>query len=323
MEPDRPSFEEQLLDWHLDRLDDKDRSQVEEALGSDPELRAKSDRLGKVLQPLDHWQVAAAPPNLADRVLAGVERATRNRSRILRLPIGDSGSRGVPRPSLRDLIAVAACLALLVGVAVPGVSSVRSHARKTACASNLGSIFNGLSAYRQDFAGSLPFAGSLTDASWLPGGSPKRRYASNSRHLYLLVKMNYGPSVTSFVCPACKNAEPMGGQGCATHSDFARACNVSYDSLNLAGRAPNLRPPMPIPYLSDHRGKGQTVLVLDGSTRWMTTPVFGKHRDNLWLIANIRRYTGTETPSRHDDAQLVPGFPATDPTIRRPGRNVH
>ena len=41
------------------------------------------------------------------------------------------------------------------------------------------------------------------------------------------------------------------------------------------------------------------------------------------LIANIRRYTGVETPRHHDDAQLVPGFPATDRAIRSAQRQVH
>ena len=65
-----------------------------------------------------------------------------------------------------------------------------------------------------------------------------------------------------------------------------------------------------------HRGKGQTVLTLDGSARWITRPVYGPKQDNLWLIGNIRSYKGTEVPAG-DDVQLVPGYPATDPVINR------
>ncbi len=124
----------------------------------------------------------------------------------------------------------------------------------------------------------------------------------------------------------------------SAHADFACSANMSYASLNLAGSIPNCRPGTPIAYVSDvnplfvgarfnasvdpdttnsptHRGKGQTVLTIDGNVRWATRPVYGIKKDNLWMIGNIRRYTGIEAPTRGDDVQLVPGFPATDPDV--------
>jgi hypothetical protein len=58
------------------------------------------------------------------------------------------------------------------------------------------------------------------------------------------------------------------------------------------------------------------VMTLDGSVQWLTSPVYGPNRDNLWLAGDIRSYTGTEAPAGKDDAQLVPGYPLTDPAIR-------
>ena len=49
----------------------------------------------------------------------------------------------------------------------------------------------------------------------------------------------------------------------------------------------------------------------------MTTPIYGPKRDNLWAAGHIRRYTGTETRASDNDVQLVPGYPATDPTADR------
>ena len=126
----------------------------------------------------------------------------------------------------------------------------------------------------------------------------------------------------------------------ATHDDFTFACNNSYDSLNLSGPSPNLRPATAIAYVSDrnplfrrgrfdasvdanransraHRGQGQMVLTLDGTAQWMTSPIYGSTKDNLWLIRGVVRYTGVETLSQSDDAQLVPGFPRTDPALRK------
>lgn len=340
MEREERNLEELLLDWHLDRLGEPDRSWIEEELRRNAELRAKSDRLQRILEPLDNWGVPSPRPNLADKVLAYIEESVRKVEGAAPVPISGHGHIGGAFWSFRDLVAVAACLLLLVGVAVPGVTGLRSRAQRALCANNLGSIFHGVSSYRQDFAGALPFAGVLANASWLPGGARDRPYGSNSRHVYLLVKLNHGPTPKDFVCPAARSAKPMRVADLAAHRDFARACNNCYDSLNLAGSSPNLRPRARTPYLSDvnplfvgarfnasidpdrtnspaHGGRGQTVLTLDGSARWMTTPIYGPKRDNLWLIGNIRRYTGVESPTNRDDVQLVPGYPATDPAVCR------
>jgi hypothetical protein len=118
--------------------------------------------------------------------------------------------------------------------------------------------------------------------------------------------------------------------------DFPAHPNISYDSLNLAGANPNLRPPTALAYISDanplfvgarfnagvdptrtnspaHRGKGQTVLRLDGSAAFVATPVYAANGDNLWTISNVQEYRGTETATRADDAFLVPGFPTSQP----------
>jgi hypothetical protein len=58
------------------------------------------------------------------------------------------------------------------------------------------------------------------------------------------------------------------------------------------------------------------VLALNGNARWLTRPLLGKKRDNLWLAGDIRRYVGTEIPIDPDDVQLIPGFPAgSDPSV--------
>ena len=169
----------------------------------------------------------------------------------------------------------------------------------------------------------------------LPTGPRNRSFASNSRHVYLLVKLKYGLGPERFFCPADKDAEPMNVDDPAAYDDFASPRNIGYDSLNLAGKNPNLRPQMPIAYLSDanplfengrfnesidptkanspaHRDAGQTVLTLDGNVNWLTSPIYGPKDDNLWLAGDLRRYTGTETQTRDDDAFLIPGYPVTD-----------
>lgn len=338
MEHKRRVSEELLLDFHLDRLTNEDYSWIEAELRRDAELRGKSDRLGRILQPLDHARLGPAPATLAENVLAYIARAT---DPLLPIPFpthagGRSRSQFI---HMRELIAVAACILLLVGVAVPGVSELRGRSQRALCATNLSSIFQGASAYRQTFGDSLPFAGSIAGASWLPGGEGGAPYASNSRHPYLLVKLNYGPKPKDFICPGGSNAEAMAADQVAGHEDFGAARNISYDSLNLAGASPNLWPPAAIAYISDanplfvgarfndavdpnctnspaHGGRGQSVLTLNGSVKFVRSPIYDGKRDNLWTIGDLRRYRGTESTTRNDDAFLVPGYPITDPMIR-------
>jgi len=317
-----------LLDLHLDRLDEADRRAVLAELARDADLQAKNNRLGRILQPLDHWRTPPTPSHLADRVLSQVAQ-----SRI-GSTVSAAASGCVFRPFVRwrELAAIAACLVLLAGAFVPGVAALRQRSQRIACANNLHSVFLGTSAYQQAYAGVLPYAGGVPGASWLPVGVRDAKYVSNSRHSYLLVKFHFGPKVRDFRCPADPDAEAA-AEADADRDDFAGARRINYDALNLAGEKPNLRPLPALAYMADanplfvgarfnetvdpqtanspaHRGRGQNVLFLNGRVHFMPTPVCQERRDNVWLIEGIHRYVGTETPLSPDDAFLIPGYPA-------------
>ncbi len=334
MQPEKPDREELLLAWHLDRLSAEDRSWIEQELDKDAALRKSSERLGRILQPLDSWQVQAAPPSLADKTLLYVNKAVETQALSAASPVR-GGILHSPFLRGRELVAAAACLLLLVGTLWPGLSMLRERSQRVMCAGNLGSIFRGAGVYQETFAGALPYAGGVERSCWLPSGPTDRPFLSNSRHLFLLVKLNQGPKPGDFLCPADRNAKPMTAEDLAGRVDFASAANVSYDSLNLCGPRPNIRPPMPLVYVSDpnplfidarfnrsvdpdktnspaHRGRGQNILTTDGRAEFMRTPFFGPQKDNVWLAGNIRYYTGTESPVSENDVQLVPGYPVTE-----------
>lgn len=330
--------EDLLLDLHLGRITDEERSWIEVELRRDADLQAKSDRLGQILQPLDHAHPVSASANLADKVLSHIARGTES-LRPIPFPAEFRGGAGAPFLRMRNLVAVAACVALLVSVAVPGVTELRDRSQRALCANNLSSIFAGTGTYQQAFGDSLPFAGAVAGSSWLPGGEGSASYSSNSRHPYLLLKLRFVPNSKVFICPGGSDAEAMTDGQVAGLDDFSTARNIRYDSLNLAGAEPNLRPPVAIAYMSDanplfvnakfndavdpnstnspaHRGRGQSVLTLNGSVQFVRSPIYDAKRDNLWTIGEIRHYRGTESPTRRDDAFLVPGYPITDPMIR-------
>jgi len=332
MSSDRNNPEYQLLDWHLDRLEGEERSWIEQELNRDAQLRAKHEQLGRVLAPLDAWQ-APAPPQLSDRVLSFVRRAKGDWDTSAPWEPTPQGARERAWPffRLREIVAVAACLVLLVGVLIPGMSELRGRSQRAVCAGNLGSIFRGLTAYRADFGDSLPYAGAVHAAAWLPASD--RAYASNSRHVFLLSKLNLVGNMSEFLCPADSAAEPLAAEGRASRADFSNTRNISYDTMNLAGASPNVAPPPRVAYMGDrnplfvggrfndsvdpdrtnspaHRGRGQSVLAVNGSAEFVPTPIFGAAHDNLWLMNGVRTYSGDETPTDHNDSFLVPGFPA-------------
>jgi hypothetical protein len=317
-------------------LDAKEKSWVEEALASDPALRAKNDQLRRMLEPLDGWQVSPTPAILADKVLSHVRRATGEwdtaRPWPMSAPRAEKTGRSWPFFRARELVAVAACLLLLMSVLVPGVSEMRSRSRQTVCANNLGSIFRGVSLYQEQFDGNLPYAGHVAGAAWLPQGRGERPYVSNSRHPYLLAKHGMIARMSDFLCPAAADRQEMDGKLLASRDDFSDVSSLTYDTLNLSTAEPNLAPPKSIAYVSDrnplfvngrfddrvdpdhtnspaHGGRGQTVLTLDGTVRFVDSPIYGEAKDNLWLVNDVRRYTGTEAPRQRNDAFLVPGFP--------------
>jgi len=327
MNHDKKAPADLLLEWHLNLLGEEDRLMVEAELHHDPDLQAQADRLGAILRPLDHWTISACPVDLAERIVSSVRSseisaAESNESSVFRFPL----------IRFRDLAAAAACILLLLSVSIPGVSAIRSRSQRALCANNLNDIFQGVGAYQAAYAGALPFAGFAQNAAWLPGQDDRTAYTSNSRHVFLLLKHRFVARPEAFLCPCAKGAEPMNVADLAGFDDFGSDRNIRYDSLNLAGPSPNIRPVTAIAYLGDanplfvgarfnadldpqianspaHGGHGQTILILDGHAEYLRSPIYGAHKDNVWVIEGVRRYTGNEVPTRSDDAFLVPGFP--------------
>lgn len=319
---------DKLLEWHLNLLNPGEAAWMEAQLQRDATLREQSKTLGRILRPLDQWSVHAGPSNLVETTLRAVRLSSQPDERAM------DDRRGWVFPSFRsrDLIAAAASIVVLLGAFVPASSALRSRSQRVLCANNMHTIGMGLSQYQATFAGSLPFAG-FADSAWLPGADPTC-YSSNSRHVFLLRKLQFVTKPNAFVCPSSKIDEskivrktPL--EGC---DDFGDGTAISYDSHNLAGPVPNLRPQTVIAYLADpnplfigqrfnenidpqvanspaHGGCGQTILLLDGRAEYFRTPVYGQHKDNVWTIEGVRRYTGVETPKNSNDSFLVPGAP--------------
>ena len=329
----------QLLELMLGQLDESARTALEAELARDAGLRARRDRLMQLLLPLDAWPAEPVPLGLAERVIGRV-RQVDTLPDTIRFPTeaaATGGGRGWYF-SLRDIVAVAACLLLAGTVLLPSVARLRGAAQQMACARNLGAIQQGTTLYQAAFGG-LPFAGNDGGQSWLPTAGQQQPYQSNSRHVYLLIPTRL-VSAECFNCPAdSQAAQPDSLFDPKAYDDFPTRRHNSFDALNMAGPLPCPGSCPDLAYLADrnplfvqgrfddsrdpdwanspsHAGRGQNVVFMDGRVEWMRKPVYGQRRDNLWVLDNVRTYTGTESRPDAHDAFLVPGFPKTDPDVK-------
>lgn len=335
------SFEPMLLDYHLGQLGPEQIHELEAALSASPELSAKSEAVLRILKPLESFDAPTIPANLTDRVLDHIAQSQTysfERAASSLPPATEAEISSSPFVSIRELVAIAACITIFVGVCVPAYYRVRNVAERTACLNNLQEIGVGLAQYANDFAGQLPVASRVARASWLPVKTPGVQVVSNRQHPFLLLKLDYIQNPKTFICPSRPDDVPMiplrgndGDRGrYVGFDDFAQATNISYAYQNMNGPAsPSAErsPAMAVlgdtnplfeggrihtlaPYEANSRTHGeragQNVGKLDGSAAWQTTPTCGVRNDHIFTAGNITRYTGTEVPQSNTDSFLIP-----------------
>lgn len=339
--PERIEF--LLLDMHLQQLDPDQAAHVQEALSALPDLAEKNDRLREVLTVLDHCPVPDPRPGLAEAVLARVEAQSviypfEKRTPVLQSPTAhDLSANSVL--SLRELVAIAACIALFVGIFVPGYFKAQSIAVRNRCLDNLRQVWGATAQYAAENNEQLAHVGYKPGAYWLPTKVPNVQRFSNTAHVYSLVKGGYVRDTLVFICPASPNGRPMRAENdnYASFNDFAEPANTTYSYLfnntpqpiqlsSLQG--PNTR----IGLAGDHNpffdaraaglinpydqasgnsfvhdnGAGQNVVFVSGCAGWFQRPTVGVDGDNVYRAGQLGRYLGTETPVSPTDTLLVP-----------------
>lgn len=355
------TFEARLLDWHLGQLDDAEAQTLKQELEASPALQAKSDHLAALLGLLEQNAAPEPPADLNTRILSAVdalEAETANETTTLqdtaeadRHPIlsfhetpretvpGERIGGFIPRYlAWRDMLAIAACIVLFIGIAVPGYFKAQSVATRHRCLNNLRQIYTGLDNYAQANANVLPFLDYVPEGTWRRDGMDGRPVASNTRHVYRLLEQGYTPDPNIFVCPAAPNGKPMARDDIQRHHDFPHPTNNSYSFVFLntpegrrlavlkkdpkrqmvlaADRNPHLADDLPARIARRARnlansplhdnGAGQNVIYPDGRGGWYTTPNVGVAGDDIYRAGELKDYTGTEKPQSETDTFLVP-----------------
>ncbi len=297
---------------------------------SKPGGGVSSDRLGKVedlFGILDNCPADDPPDSLLESTLSHIAKFEAQSRLTDQRP-----AAGNPIPfRFRELIALAAVLLLCASVLWPVLERSRNDARELTCRANLQSTSSAFARYAADHNDFLPRGAVEPNGSWYKVG--QQTDESNSAHLYLLVRQNY-LQVAMLNCPENENAP---SQLSEDSFDWPTYEAVSFSYQNQA-QPIKIDERSFMPVLADknpqfnvendqfvylnladttnsamHQGRGQNVLLQDGSVHWTTEPIApigpsagSPAGDLIYKAAGVDEYKGNESPSRPDDAFAVP-----------------
>lgn len=258
--------------------------------------------------------------------------------------IEDANSAGIEpeltipsRSRFADVLSVAAVLLIAASILWPVMSTIRSSARQTECASNMRSVAQAFGAYTHDNDENLPMvtAGFGSLPWWNVGRDPA---TSNSANFYTLARERY-VNLADTACPG--NPQAITAPRSPDARDWASLEEISYsyrvmarpersiwgspsqlvvvaDRSPVVLRAVRGQVIFPMESSPNHHGQGQHGLTADGAAQWMDTPVL-ESGDNIWLPKPIeviidmaaRRHgiepiEGTEAPAGRQDSFVGP-----------------
>lgn len=336
MYPNEDPLIEALIAKKLGLADAEHEARVREAGPQAEELLGKLD---EALAPLDRWSAPAPPRDLNQRIMSRIESVDKTISfeeaAAAMRPNVSARARGGWYISIRDLVAAAACITLLVGLFVPGYRNARSVMERKACQANMSQLYAGMVGFAEDHQNQLPYVAAPGETNWLAPPQANGRPGANARHMFVLLKDGYLSHPRVFICPARPDDVPMNPCDYTQLVNFPRRCNVSYSLQNMAGQYrptmeadPNMAVLSDANPLFDHsavrtllrenlnelnshahgRGAGQNVLYVSGRVMFAKAPTVGVAGDNIWQAGDLdpTAYTGAEVPQYLTDSFLVP-----------------
>ncbi len=310
-----------------DRLGEEDADALDALVSSgfDParvpaQLRERARRHRALADLVTRVPTPTPSADLTERTLASLTRREE--------PISIERHRR-RRVRLSDLVSIAALLLIGASLILPVLGAVRDQQFQTVCSANMMASAMGLSTYAADNRGLLPVVTAGFGASpWWNVGDPS---SSNSANLFHLAREHY---VTLHELACAGNRLAPTRMADTTARDWRRLDEVSYAYRIMRGNtraqwsAParfvvmSDRSPVvlravrgvaidPSENSPNHAGRGQQILLSDGSAFWLRTPMVTS-RDNLWLprpvedaIRRLRGQAPPDTLSGHESPASI------------------
>jgi len=330
-----------LFDYCIGLASEKDTAEAQALISSNEEAAEIHSKLKAALAPLDSLEPESCPDDLAEGTIWRLNNFARSSQLQLQQLLATEQARKVTAKSrfwrnLGEMAATAAVILGIAGVLFPPLNFARQKSWQARCQTQLGSIFQGLSNYTSEYEGQLPAVATTTGAPWWKVGDPGKENCSNTRHIWLLVKLNY-VNPTDFVCPGRSQGralqfDPSKVKDC---NDFPARRYITYsfpircpepqkgrmlipkvlmaDSNPLFERLPRdysnplklrLDKELSTRNSSNHGRRGQHVLSGDGGVKFLKVRYIGN--DDIYTLQGIRVYQGIEVPLREADILCAP-----------------
>ena len=315
-----------LIDVLLGRATPEEAAEVERRLAAEETFRRLKGTLENTFAAMDLLPEAELPDKLVARTVARVGLARKTDAYLARQETARPWASGTF--SLRELLAVAASILLIVSIFVPSLRQARNKAQQGQCQANVGQIGAAISSYASSSGELLPSA-VTPKGQWLAAGNQPA--VSSSSALYKLVILGLAPGPV-FQCPAVGRGGFVRQEGA---QDFAGPQFISYSYLHTNGPDGPLKRDQfstdeaeQMAILADqsplfkngqfsaqgvqaatsenHGDAGQSVLYLNPSVRWTNEATVGIQQDNIFLAGNTTTYEGNEAPTSRRDTFLLP-----------------
>lgn len=314
MSENQHSVIECLLGYHLGICEEHERAAAESTLKQSPTAREHVEAIERTLRPLNCYKVDH-PSELVSRVMECLHRGS-----TIKFPRGGASRRTLestdqvagsrPVLTMKELLSLAAAIALFAGVFLPSYQRARMTAAQNLCLDHMRQLGNAMGSYVAANDGVLPYS-PATMSMWSPNSGT---LPEAGRNLQQLQQANVLTSKRLLTCPS--------GSDCsAVRPDYnfqLYLTPIRRDSL--PSQTPIVSDPNPLiqggRYLpvdvlrnSDAHGAnaGQNVLYLDGAALWQNRPTVGVKDDDIFRSNDPASY-GQRQASRAigDDVFLIP-----------------
>jgi hypothetical protein len=337
-----------LFDYSLGLASDREAAEAEKLLSWNEEAIELQHTLQQNLAPLDTMEWDPCPDELTERLFQRLREAARAGSESKRLEellaAERSAGRTIRIPLWRnwsEVLAAAAAVVLFVGVLFPSIGVMHRRYAQTQCGSRLGGIYEAFRNYVSDHDGLLPAVAMIPGSPWYKVGYQGQENYSNTRGPWLLVKYGY-VQPDRFLCSGRYEPYKASYEGVKVQNfnDFPSRIYIHYsmriacptsDGRDLTQKGVLMadRNPLSEELPSDlselcrlqlverlmransanHRGRGQNVLLYDGSVEFRKERYPSISEDDIYILQSMfcgMEVTGCELPSSSDDYFLGP-----------------
>lgn len=335
MRPLKNEQKQLLFDYSLGLTTEGETAQAKALITSKKEAAEIHARLKAALAPLDVIQLEPCPDELAERVVRRLCQLANS------MPTINRAERIVAKTRFRrnwaEIGAIAAAIFIIVGVLIPSFSLARHRYWKHVCQRQLESIYKSVDGYSSDYDSKLPVVATKVGEPWCRVGYQGKENHSNTRNLFLLLKLGYSKNPDDFVCCAKRQKQytPLEISQVHRYNDFPSRSHITYSprifcrqpiKMRLLGRQPLMADRNPVfenmrrydkvevclnAELStrnsiNHNRRGQNVLSCDGHVQFLKTRHVGVPQDDIFTVQNVDVYRGSERPACETDPFLAP-----------------